>query len=293
MRVTCRLRLHRRRPIPAVRCPPTARTCGLRPRPCQPGRRAFRLRRRPTHHPHQAHHRPTPQLAPAGELHKTGAARSELAPSSSQQAAPTGIAGKAVAAGALGAVAGAASADATARIRLQRIVDAVARQESRLAWAAGDRPDDTTVLLTDLADGWIPPGIEIPAVGHAIRAWTSARRPRSSARRSQNGCHCIRLTATCPKQMSRCPRLRARGMRRRSRNWVGSSAAPPIGATGCPVWHTLWLKRLLQALVWTRPKLSCCSNKCTMSGSVCSTLIPMRLTPNMLATGNFCQRSKR
>jgi hypothetical protein len=46
---------------------------------------------------------------------------------------------------------------------LQRIVDAVARQESRLAWAAGDRPDDTTVLLTDLADGWIPPGIEIPA----------------------------------------------------------------------------------------------------------------------------------
>ena len=85
------------------------------------------------------------------------------APSSSQQPAPTGIAGKAVAAGAVGAVAGAASADATSRIRLQRIVDAVARQESRLAWAAGDRPDDTTVLLTDLADGWIPPGIEIPA----------------------------------------------------------------------------------------------------------------------------------
>jgi Family of unknown function (DUF5631)/Family of unknown function (DUF5632) len=60
-------------------------------------------------------------------------------------------------------VAGAASADATSRVRLQRIVDAVARQESRLAWAAGDRPDDTTILLTDLADGWIPPGIEIPA----------------------------------------------------------------------------------------------------------------------------------
>jgi hypothetical protein len=92
-----------------------------------------------------------------------GAARPDSAPPSSQQAAPTGIAGKAVAAGAGGAVAGAASADATSRIRLQRIVDAVARQESRLAWAAGDRPDDTTILLTDLADGWIPPGIEIPA----------------------------------------------------------------------------------------------------------------------------------
>jgi hypothetical protein len=92
-----------------------------------------------------------------------GAARSDSAPPSSQQPAPTGIAGKAVAAGAGGAVAGAASADATSRIRLQRIVDAVARQESRLAWAVGDRPDDTTVLLTDLADGWIPPGIEIPS----------------------------------------------------------------------------------------------------------------------------------
>jgi len=60
-------------------------------------------------------------------------------------------------------VAGAISADASARNRLQRIVDAVARQEPRLAWAAGDRPDDTTVLITDLAGGWIPPGIDIPA----------------------------------------------------------------------------------------------------------------------------------
>jgi len=83
--------------------------------------------------------------------------------SSTQQPAPVGIAGKAVAAAAGGAVAGAVSADATARIRLQRIVDVVARQQSRLAWAVGDRPDETTVLITDLAGGWIPPGIDIPA----------------------------------------------------------------------------------------------------------------------------------
>jgi hypothetical protein len=99
----------------------------------------------------------------SGVAHAGPARSDSAAPQSSQQPAPTGIAGKAVAAGAAGAVAGAASADATSRIRLQRIVDAVARQESRLAWAAGDRPDDTTILLTDLADGWIPPGIEIPA----------------------------------------------------------------------------------------------------------------------------------
>ncbi len=104
-----------------------------------------------------------PAAGSGGGVAHAGAARSEFVPSSSQQPAPTGIAGRAVAATALGSVAGAASADATSRVRLQRIVDAVARQESRLAWAAGDRPDDTTVLLTDLADGWIPPGIEIPA----------------------------------------------------------------------------------------------------------------------------------
>ncbi len=62
-----------------------------------------------------------------------------------------------------GALAGALSADATARTRLQRLLAAVTRQQPRLAWAIGDRPDDTTVLVTDVASGWIPPGIEIPA----------------------------------------------------------------------------------------------------------------------------------
>lgn len=62
-----------------------------------------------------------------------------------------------------GAVVGAASADATSWARLQRLVDSVARQQPRLAWAAGDRPDGTTVLVTDLASGWIPPGIDLPA----------------------------------------------------------------------------------------------------------------------------------
>jgi hypothetical protein len=76
---------------------------------------------------------------------------------------PSSLGTQAVAATATGAVAGAASANATARARLQRLVSAVARQQPRLAWAAGDRPDNTTVLTTDLASGWIPPGIDLPA----------------------------------------------------------------------------------------------------------------------------------
>ena len=80
---------------------------------------------------------------------------------------------QAVAATATGAVAGAASANATARAGLQRLVAAVARQQPRLAWAAGDRADRTTVLTTDLASGWIPPGIDLPA---AVTLLPPARR---------------------------------------------------------------------------------------------------------------------
>lgn len=54
-----------------------------------------------------------------------------------------------------GATAGAVSARAAEQQRLQRIVDAVARQEPRISWAAGLRDDGTTTLLvTDLAGGW-------------------------------------------------------------------------------------------------------------------------------------------
>ena len=42
------------------------------------------------------------------------------------------------------------------------LLEAVARQEPRLRWAIGDREDGTTILVTDLDSGWIPPGIEIP-----------------------------------------------------------------------------------------------------------------------------------
>ena len=77
--------------------------------------------------------------------------------------APPGVGTEGAIASAGGALAGAVSADAAARTRLQRIVAAVANQQPRLSWAVGDRADDTTVLVTDLASGWIPPGIEIPA----------------------------------------------------------------------------------------------------------------------------------
>ncbi|OJZ69090.1 hypothetical protein BRW65_23915 [Mycobacterium paraffinicum] len=47
--------------------------------------------------------------------------------------------------------------------RLNRFLEFVVRQEPRLNWAVGDLPDGTTVLVTDLAHGWIPAGINLPA----------------------------------------------------------------------------------------------------------------------------------
>ena len=45
--------------------------------------------------------------------------------------------------------------------RLQRLLAFVVHQEPRLNWAIGDR-GGTTILVTDFAHGWIPPGIALP-----------------------------------------------------------------------------------------------------------------------------------
>jgi Family of unknown function (DUF5631)/Family of unknown function (DUF5632) len=49
------------------------------------------------------------------------------------------------------------------RERLERVLKFVARQEPGLRWAVGIRDDGSTLIVTDLAHGWIPPGINLPA----------------------------------------------------------------------------------------------------------------------------------
>ena len=63
--------------------------------------------------------------------------------------------------------------------RLYRLLEFVVRQEPRLNWAVGDHADGTTVLVTDLAHGWIPSGVTVPA---GVRLLQPERRTgRSSA----------------------------------------------------------------------------------------------------------------
>lgn len=46
--------------------------------------------------------------------------------------------------------------------RLQRLLAFLVRQEPQLNWAVGDLADGTTLVVTDVAHGWIPPGVELP-----------------------------------------------------------------------------------------------------------------------------------
>lgn len=96
-------------------------------------------------------------LSPVGKTAAHPAGPGQAVGGSSPVAGP-------VAAATAGAVAGDSSTRAADQERLRRIVNAVARQEPGLSWAAGLRDDRrNTLLVTDLAGGWIPPHVQLPA----------------------------------------------------------------------------------------------------------------------------------
>lgn len=99
----------------------------------------------------------------AGGITQPAVVSKPAAGAASPAASPAaGVAESTLATTASGAAAREASAHRAAQSRLLRLVEAVARQQPRLRWAIGERDDGTTVLVTDLACGWIPPGVEIP-----------------------------------------------------------------------------------------------------------------------------------
>ncbi|MCX2934512.1 DUF5631 domain-containing protein [Mycobacterium sp. CVI_P3] len=112
----------------------------------------------------------------ASQLGQPAVVRQTPAGAPTASPTPTGITENAFAATTTGALAGAGAAQTQEQQRLQRLLDAVARQEPKLGWAIGDREDGTTVLATDLASGWIPPHVEIPT---GIKLLSPGRRSRT------------------------------------------------------------------------------------------------------------------
>ncbi|GCB01890.1 DUF5632 domain-containing protein [Mycolicibacterium sp. NCC-Tsukiji] len=76
---------------------------------------------------------------------------------------PVGAAELATTAATTGAGTGALAREQAEQERLQLVVAAAARQAPGLTWVAGLRDDwATTVLVTDVAGGWIPPQVQLP-----------------------------------------------------------------------------------------------------------------------------------
>lgn len=99
--------------------------------------------------------------------------RQQPSAAAAQAGLAAGLTERALAATATGAAVAAGAAHSAAKERLQRLLEAVARQQPKLNWAIGNLEDGTTLLTTDLAGGWIPPGIEIPT---GVRLLTPAVR---------------------------------------------------------------------------------------------------------------------
>lgn len=123
---------------------------------------------------------PSPASSPAaGGSLVSPVDRSAAAAAAQSQASSSAMAGAATASATAGAAAGDVSGRVAEQQRLQRIVDAVARQAPGLAWAAGMHEDGKTILVCDVACGWIPPHVQIPAgvdrlLEPAVRRWDVA-----------------------------------------------------------------------------------------------------------------------
>lgn len=103
---------------------------------------------------------PSPSTSPsAGSPLMSAVQRGAAGQAGASAATPAGASALSAA---TGAVAGDVSSRAAEQQRLQRIVDAVARQAPALAWAAGLRDDGTTLLVSSIGCGWIPPNVKIP-----------------------------------------------------------------------------------------------------------------------------------
>ena len=104
---------------------------------------------------------PVSGLASTAVVHRVAAAAPPGPVVGQQVQAGAAVLGQSGAASA-GMLVGAAAADSVAQQRCDQVVDAVARQEPRVRWAVGTRGDGLMLLATDLAGGWVPPGIGVP-----------------------------------------------------------------------------------------------------------------------------------
>lgn len=123
-------------------------------------------------------HAPTPAMPTSAPTtsHNSGAhTPSGVVRQQPTEREPVALAEKAYAATSTGAIAAATAQKVAATKRLKDLLAAVVQQEPKLRWAIGDHSNGTTVIATDIAFGWIPPHVEIPAGLTLIQPQSTAR----------------------------------------------------------------------------------------------------------------------
>lgn len=128
-------------PIGAAACPPPASPAAARPRPSS-----------------------VPWSVPAVRPPLSGPAGQPLPAPPTAPVAATVIRNDGTARAAVAESAFAGPSPVTDR--LTPLLAAVVHQQPELAWAVGVREDGTAVVVTDLAGGWLPPRIAVPAGVH-------------------------------------------------------------------------------------------------------------------------------
>jgi len=113
--------------------------------------------------PHRGSAAPPPVWSAPTSAPVNSAGTAGITPTTMVRPQPVHAVAAAAGAVAAGAVAGHEASSAAVRNRLTRLLAAVAVQEPGLRWAVGEMPNGTAVLVTDLAYGWIPPHVGIPA----------------------------------------------------------------------------------------------------------------------------------
>lgn len=106
---------------------------------------------------------PVPAAAPGSAPVGTAGASAATGAPVVLRRGPDSTAGPAAAATVGGVQSVAVAPGQHAENRLRRLLGYVARQQPQLRWAIGDLEDGSTLLVTDLAGGWIPPGTDIPS----------------------------------------------------------------------------------------------------------------------------------
>ena len=146
---------------------------------------------------------------------------------------------------------------------LQTVIIGLARQEPGLRWLVGERADGKTVVATDVASGWIPPGVVLPARAVVLEParrsgrlddWVGAVERRASYKPGIGSTGASVCRPGWSRSRSRWWNL--------TTTWVGVWGRRPGFMSRCRGSRTRWPRRVLRVRVLLMRRWTCCGCMC-------------------------------